>query len=67
MSHPSVHATPAYTLPEEMLELVDQAWLDRLAKTHAEVARRKQLTSPANPYEFMANQWNRWTNRSVAL
>lgn len=67
MSYPVINTAPAYDLPEHLLELVDQAWLDRQAKTYAEVQRRKQLANPANPYEFNANQWNRWINRSVTL
>ncbi len=67
MSHPNTNTTPAYDLHPDMVDLVDQAWLDRLTKTYAEVKRRKELANPENDYAFSAYQWNRWINRSVEL
>lgn len=67
MSHPNTNTAPVLDLHPDHIALTDAEWIERLAKTHAEVNRRQQQAQPDNTYAFSAYHWNRWINRSVGL
>lgn len=67
MSNPNTNTTPVLDLHPDHYLLTDPEWIERLAKTKAEVLRRKEIAQPDNTYHFSNYQWSRWLERSVGL